>query len=256
MTVTLTRQTEALSSATAAGIRRVRGINLQQSVRLLPYTTGLSAALVIAIAVTKRLRQPTFAHVDTCVSLAAALFAAGLVLGLWGRRRLSRTAAGVSVGPAVSWVLALNLGVLLLIIPMLLLTVSVETDNVGGWLFPVLNKRWLAGLYNLAIATVALFPVAIERWRSLPEAAAPAPVQSTPAPAVTRRNWWSATAGIVAIVAVAWYFTGPPWNLERLHRGIDWHEQLHLGPLQAISKGYLPYIGPASLVCTALVLRS
>jgi len=239
MTVTLTRQTEALSSAAAVGIRRLCGINLRQSVGLLPYTTGLTAALVIAIAWIKRLRQPTFAYADTCISLATALFVAGLILGLWGRRRLARTAAGISVGPAVSWVLALNLGIMWLIVPMLLLTVSVETDIVGGWLFPVLNKRWLAGLYNLAVATVALFPVAIERWRSLPEAAAPAPVQSTLAPAPTRRRWWSATAGIVAIVVVAWYFTGPPWNLERLHRGIDWHEQLRLGPLQAISKGWI-----------------
>jgi hypothetical protein len=139
-------------------------------------------------------------------------------------------------------------GILLLLVPMLLLTVSMETDNVGGWLFPVVNKRWLAGLYNLALATVVLFPVAIERWRSLPDAAAPSPGQSAAAPAVPRRRWWSTAVGIVAIVAVAWYFAGPPWNLERLHRGIDWHEQLHLGPLQAISKGYLPYIGPASVV--------
>jgi hypothetical protein len=247
MTVTLTGQTEALASTTPAGIGRVRGINLQEAVGLLPYTTGLSAVLTIGLAWVKRLRQPTFAYVDECVSLAAALFVAGLFIGFWGRRRLARTAAGVSVGPAVSWVLALHAGILLLMVPLLLLMVSMETENIGGWSFPPLNKRWLAGLYNLAIGTIVLFPVAIERWRSHPEPAAVAPAEWAVAPTPTRR-WWSTTAGIVAIVAVAWYFTGPPWNLERLHRGIDWHEQLHLGPLQAISKGYLPYIGPASVV--------
>jgi hypothetical protein len=248
VTVTLNSQTEALAATTALGLRRVRGINLQQAVGLLPYTTGVTAALMAGLAWTKRLRQPTFAYADQCIALAVELFVAGLLVGMWGRRRLARTPAGVSVGPAVSWVLALHLGILLLIAPLLLLTISMETDNIGGWLFPVLNKRWLAGLYNLAVATIVLFPVAIERWRSMAGAEAHAPVQPALARVVTRRRCWPATAGIVAIVAVVWYFTGPPWNLERLHRGIDWHEQLHLGPLQAISKGYLPYIGPASVV--------
>jgi len=67
MTVTLTRQTEALGSTTAVRVNRVRGINLQEAVGLLPYTTGLIAALSIGIAWVKRLRQPTFAYVDECV---------------------------------------------------------------------------------------------------------------------------------------------------------------------------------------------
>jgi hypothetical protein len=183
------------------------------------------------------------------------LFVAGLILGLWGRRRLARTAAGISVGPAVSWVLALNLGIMLLIVPMLLLTVSVETDNVGGWLFPVLNKRWLAGLYNLAVVTVALFPVAIERWRSLPEAAAPAPVQSTLTPVATRRRGWSATAGIVAIVAVAWYFTGHRGTLSGFTGGLTGTNNSISGRCRP-SRRAICLTSDQPQSCTALALRS
>jgi len=52
--------------------------------------------------------------------------------------------------------------------------------------------------------------------------------------------------GQVLIVALCWYLAGPPWHLERHQRWIDWHEQMRLGGLQAISKGYLPFIGPAA----------
>jgi hypothetical protein len=45
---------------------------------------------------------------------------------------------------------------------------------------------------------------------------------------------------------LSWYVAGPPWHLERNHREIDHHEQVNLGPLQAIEKGYMPYTGPAS----------
>jgi hypothetical protein len=45
---------------------------------------------------------------------------------------------------------------------------------------------------------------------------------------------------------VCWYLAGPPWHIERHHRPIEWHEQLLLGPMQAMSKGFLPFIGPAA----------
>ena len=93
--------------------------------------------------------------------------------------------------------------------------------------------------------TFVVFPAALERWRTEPAAAANVQIFERP-PA--RRFRMATAIGIVGIAAACWYFAGPPWNLERHHRDIDWHEQLHLGPLQAISKGYLPYIGPASTV--------
>src|SRR5262249_53555455 len=53
-------------------------------------------------------------------------------------------------------------------------------------------------------------------------------------------------AKLVVAAILAWYVAGPPWHLERLHGEINGHEQVNLGPLQAIEKGYLPYVGPAA----------
>ena len=57
--------------------------------------------------------------------------------------------------------------------------------------------------------------------------------------------WWRAS-GAVALFAVSWLLAGPPWHVAAHHREIDFHEQVHLGPLQAIDKGYVPFVGPAS----------
>jgi len=62
-----------------------------------------------------------------------------------------------------------------------------------------------------------------------------------------RFSLWSRTAAKVLLaLGISLYLAGPPWHLDRLHRGIDFHEQLHLGPLQAIDKGHLIDVGPAA----------
>lgn len=56
------------------------------------------------------------------------------------------------------------------------------------------------------------------------------------------------TAGILASVSIAWYFWGPPWYLSRGPGSgpIGFQEDIFLGGFQAISKGAIPYIGPAT----------
>jgi len=227
-------------------------VTYHAAVRLLPYTTTLTAFVSVGLVTIKHWRQPTFPHVASVLGWAVAAVVVA-ALAKWVLSRLVKSAPSIGSGAAVSWIVALQLGVVLLVIPMLLLTVSMAEDDIPGWLFPVLNKRWLIALYDIAILTVVVFPVAVERWRPAKDAdavfAEPRP-QPAERPTV-RRRWVSRITdmiGIIAVVAASWYFAGPPWNLERHHRVIDWHEQLHLGSLQAISKGYLPYIGPASTV--------
>jgi hypothetical protein len=96
----------------------------------------------------------------------------------------------------------------------------------------------------LVIGTVVIFPVACEWWLSAPIA----PARDLPSRQrePVGRSWRSTIGGFVAVVVLAWLFAGPPWHLDRHHREVDSHEQAHLGALQAMSKGYLPYIGPAS----------
>ena len=57
-----------------------------------------------------------------------------------------------------------------------------------------------------------------------------------------------ATAGILTAIAIAWYLYGPPWYLSGPGAsGIGFQEDVFLNGFQAISKGAVPYVGPASV---------
>lgn len=55
------------------------------------------------------------------------------------------------------------------------------------------------------------------------------------------------TAGLVTALALAWYFVGPPWYLSQTSTPISHQEEVVLIGLQAVAKGYLPYVGTASV---------
>jgi hypothetical protein len=161
------------------------------------------------------------------------------------RRRAAALAESAAVRVATSWLLALQLGLLLLLISVIAATRTLPEDNITGWIFGFANKRWLVASYNVAIVTILVLPVLVHRIRG--QGPGPAGHQARRSdPPERRRRWSKQAAGATVVAMLAWYFAGPPWHLERHHRAIDWHEQAHLGSLQAISKGYLPFIGPAS----------
>src|SRR2546425_270114 len=224
---------------------RIRGLTLNEAARLLPYATGLSAGLSIGLVSYKIWRTPHFAHFAMVATWALAAVVVSLMLGALLRRLATSWPGWVSRDGVTSWVIALELGVLLLVVPVLLLVKSVPEEDMTGWLWPLVNKRWLLALYNLAIATFLVFPVAIARWRSQPVADVESTVPVRELPAI-RPRWFPSTAGALVVLATCWYVAGTPWHLERHHRRIEWHEQMHLGALQAISKGYLPAVGPAA----------
>jgi hypothetical protein len=56
-----------------------------------------------------------------------------------------------------------------------------------------------------------------------------------------------ATAGLVTALVLAWYFVGPPWYLSQTSTPISHQEEVVLVGLQAVAKGYLPYVGTASV---------
>ena len=130
---------------------------------------------------------------------------------------------------------------LLLIVPVFAAVWQTDWDTMTGWRrYAFVNKRWLAGLYGVAIATALVLPVWSHRllWRTDID-----PVRALPS---RRRRWPLVVVELMLLLAAAWYLAGPPWNISTHHRPIDFHEQVHLGPLQAIDRGYLPYVGPAS----------
>jgi hypothetical protein len=143
--------------------------------------------------------------------------------------------------------------------------------------FGYLDKRWVTSAYLLGALAPMLLLVTASRvlaagreqprnWRSwlsglVPRrAGAPAPARASASAAsrtrLVRATWRGltstpaarATAGILTSLAIAWYFYGPPWYLSRPGAGaIGVQEDVFLSGFQAISKGAIPYIGPASV---------
>ena len=151
-----------------------------------------------------------------------------------------RLSATMSPAGFAAIVFAIEAGLLLLLVPVWMLIRHSPTDDIPGWTYPYVNKRWLIALYGVGVVTFLLLPVAFRRLF-------PADDQTLNEEVVEpARHWLAKLAGLVVVVSLAWLVAGPPWNVARHHRAIDFHEQVHLGPLQAISKGHLPFVGPAS----------
>jgi hypothetical protein len=233
--------TSVLLESGASGSRRV---TLHEAARLLPYVTGLSGVLSIGLVSFKIWRTPHFPFFAAVAMWALAAFVGSLIVGA-GLRRLATSCPDWARDGVTSWVVALELGILLLVVPVLLLAKGVPEDEMTGWTWPLINKRWLLALYNLCIATFLLFPIAIARWHSNPVADAESSVRVHRWPE-WRRQPFLVIAGQIGVLTLCWYLAGPPWHLERHHRSIEWHEQVHFGALQAIAKGYLPSVGPAA----------
>ena len=240
MTGTMPQPAQA-PRASAALAARLRAITARELFALLPHTAVVSASTSIALVLAKQHLSPSFPYAAAVVRISlGAVVAALIVRVIGGRAARSLMEPGSDRMAALEpWVVALHVGLLLLIVPVVLLTKSVPEDDMLDWTFSFLNKRWLIGLYAVAVATVLVVPLAVARWL-IPPSVQPRTMFSDAQP---RR---SSILGTCAVVVLCWYAAGPPWNISRHHRAVDWHEQAVLGPLQAISKGYVPYIGPAS----------
>ena len=223
-------------------LMRIRQLNLRDAVALAPYTAGAAALTSAALVTIKAARDPSFPYAGIVDGLAAATLVGAAAFSWRARKRPVTAPPWMDESGAIAWLLGLQLGVLLLVVPVFALVTRIEADDLH-WNWPYLNKRWLVALYSLAIATVVVFPVVFRWWRA-PDAAHASEGDAI-APRVSR-SWRARLVGLAAIIALAWYFGGPPWHLDRHHRWIESHEEAHLGALQAISKGYLPYVGPAS----------
>jgi hypothetical protein len=149
---------------------------------------------------------------------------------------------------------AFQVGILGLFIPTYLYAWRSPWENYD-WEGFFLNKRWLLALYWMAVGTFLVLPHLFDRtarsaglWPAMPRFfgagvhSRACPEESGHSGSKTRAT----AAAMVACILLPLYFAGPPWHIERNHREIDGHEQVNLGPLQAIEKGYLPYAGPAS----------
>jgi hypothetical protein len=145
--------------------------------------------------------------------------------------------------------------------------------------FGFFDKRWVSAVYLLgALAPVLLVVTAArvlaagrdhpESWRAWFRGLAPvrrvadqaagavAPERDGVSAAASSSGWWGAryvslVAGVLTAIGLAFYFYGPPWFLSKAAStgriGIGTQEDVFLGGFQAIAKGSVPYIGPASV---------
>ncbi len=111
--------------------------------------------------------------------------------------------------------------------PMLLLVAAARVLKIGRE-HPLSWRSWLRGIVTPSDAA---------------ESTAPAAASATRA----RLGRFALVAtGILTALGLAYYFYGPPWYLNR-GGAIGYQEDVFLQGLQAISKGNVPYIGPAAI---------
>jgi hypothetical protein len=176
---------------------------------------------------------------------------------------------------AAIW-LALALWFPLLLVPAYYRAESTRPTSVVWIAFGFLDKRWVTATYLVGALAPMLFLVTSARvlaagrarpdsWRAWLRGLAPgreAPShpdldrrdEAADATGKASRAWWTAPAvrlagGILTAVGLAYYFYGPPWFLGRSSASgpIGAQEDVFLTGMQAISKGAVPYIGPASV---------
>jgi hypothetical protein len=246
---------------------------------------SLAVTCVAAIPVALRVRPPGPLPRPQQVTIAASAAGLGVVVLLalaglcWppGRRGrwLDRIAAPQQ--RAAIW-LALTAWFPLLLVVVYFRARATLPPAVTWLAFGYLDKRWVTSAYLLGAFAPMLLLVAAARvlaaggehpqaWRSWLSGLAPrrpvvaAPVPTPPAPGAPRtgpvRAAWRglagapaarAAAGVLTSVAIGWYFYGPPWYLSQPGAGgIGVQESVFLSGFQAISKGAVPYIGPASV---------
>jgi len=135
--------------------------------------------------------------------------------------------------------------------------------------YPFLDKRWFIASYLLSIFVMFVIPQIFlrliygngdNRKNISPQKIADRPEEKTNQ---SPKRFYLVLGGkVVAGLALALFIWGPPWHLETDMSPIDQHETAHLGALQSISKGKIPYTeaaqtyGPGTQLFTYFYMKS
>jgi hypothetical protein len=240
-------------------------------------TSLLTISLATAVRPAGRLPMPQRALM--AIGLAGLILSVVLIAAARAWPAARRTAVIDRVmAPeqrAAIW-LALAVWFPLLLIPAYYRAKSTLPTSTVWIAFGFLDKRWVTATYLVGALAPMLLVVFAARllaagrthpdsWRSWIRGLAPTPgapsirdrSQPGDADGGTRRRssaWWTTSAvhsavGILTAIGLAYYFYGPPWYLSRSGTSgrIGAQEDVFLAGLQAMSKGAVPYIGPASV---------
>ena len=243
-------------------------------IRATPYTALLASVLAYLIILAQQVFQggnPSAGRFAVrtfllCFSLAVSILISRLARSGTADRGLLplcciRSSNGPESIPAY-FVLGVNAWLLLLLLPVF---VSVWFSGYGRqeyFLFGFLDKRWIVYGYLITIGSFLVLPAFFKRltdacenepatWRDFVKAFVATGVPSSSRAQEEPRHWMISlaihfTKSILA-VALAAIFFAPPWHIPLVMRPVDYHEMVHFGGLQAIDRGFLPYIGAASV---------
>jgi hypothetical protein len=178
---------------------------------------------------------------------------AGLVLAgvaRFGRLDSRRTDTADSNHTSVGAVV----GALVVLVPLSIVPLSLflwrDTDSSAIVLFaPLVDHRYLVVAYYLVVVGVPLALLLGARMVNSTRMADPSSTGTVPATEANHGLAWRKLRPLLLVlagIATATYFYGPPWGQRPMGGPIDYHETVHFSGLQAIQLGRLPYVGAAS----------
>jgi hypothetical protein len=183
---------------------------------------------------------------------------AGLAAAWWPlERRPSLDRLATRATRSAIW-LSLAAWFPLLVVDAYLKARATEPPGVVWLGFGYLDKRWMSALYLLGtlgpmlllVFSARLLEIARQRptgWRAWFARSFTSTQTATATPVdITLRDVARVSLKVLSAIAIAYYFFGPPWYVADYIGGVDYHEDVHLGGIQAILRGDLPYIGPAA----------
>ncbi len=248
---------------------------------LLSVTVTCLLTIIIAMTVhpagpMRRPQQDMILVAVVCLCLVAAFAVSAIAWPAAGRLAVLDRLVAPEQREAI-W-LAFAVWIPFLLVAEIYLADSTLPTKVVWISFGYLDKRWVTATYLLGALVPMLLLVTASRvlaagrgrpetWRAWLRAMAPPgkTIDQTTAlmtperdgvPAAASPAWWGTrhmrvVVGVLTAVGMAYYFYGPPWYLTRTptagSTGINIQEDVFLSGFQAISKGTVPYIGPASV---------
>ncbi len=266
-------------------IKYCRNASALQIVLLAPYSLFVSSVSVSLVVLLQMFLQKGSPYSTTLLRISAIGLISALVLAVVLRWLPPISGATKSDTAGLkAYLLAIHVGVLLAFIPVFLLVWRSADETTVWYVYPELvNKKWIFGFYWIALLTFLVLPHLVRRLmeikfvdiepkrprrraarypenapggRVVPLAQETTTAQPPEASSIQEVSGISAdsrlrsggriVAKVLLAAGIALFLFGPPWNLERHHRGIDFHEQLHLGLLQALHKGQLIDVGQAA----------
>ena len=131
--------------------------------------------------------------------------------------------------------------------------------SASSW--PIVDKRWLVALYGLGVGLVYLPLVAKEIANLLTHSELPGTTASGARSHTSR--FWAVHCAVAIVLAfvISIVLLAPPVS-SSLEKPLDKHEVMHLGPIQRIDNGAIPYVeaqtqyGPGHQIVSYYLMRS